>query len=162
MSLSPPPPPPGPGVHPPFPAPPVEGRGKRIGTGLGIAAGVVLLVCGVGTVAGVGFLTSATSAVGEQAEVTVSRFLDELRERDFDGAYQQLCQATRDEESQADFAARMAGSEPIRSYRVGEFDLVRGSVPVDLTYADGDLARVEAELRQSRTTGKFEVCDLRE
>ncbi|MDI6098222.1 hypothetical protein QLQ12_06355 [Actinoplanes sp. NEAU-A12] len=162
MSLPPPPPPPGPGVHPPFPAPPVEGRGKRVSTSLGIVAGVVVLVCGVGAVAGVGFLTSFTSALGEQAEVTVGRYLADLRERDFDGAYQQLCQEARDDESQADYAARMAGFEPFVSFEVGELDLVKSTVPVSLTYPDGDRARVEAELQQSRSTGKFEVCDLRE
>jgi hypothetical protein len=162
MSLSPPPPPPGPGVHPPFPAPPVEGRSKRVGTTVGIVAGVLVLVCGVGTIAGAGFLTSVTSALGEQAQVTVGRYLDDLRERDFDGAYQQLCQEARDDESQTDYVARMAASEPFQSYRVGELDLVRSSVPVDLTYPDGDRANVEAELQQSRSTGKFEVCGLRE
>jgi hypothetical protein len=163
MSLPPPPPPPGPGVHPPFPAPPVEGRGKRVGTSLGIVAGIVVLVCGVGAVAGIGLATSITSALDEQAEVVVSRYLDDLQERDFDGAYGQLCQDARDSESLTDFTARMSGTEPFDSYRVGSLSMgVRLTVPVEIVYPDGDSTQLEADLAQNRSTGKFEVCDLGE
>ncbi|GIE82690.1 hypothetical protein Aph02nite_86400 [Actinoplanes philippinensis] len=163
MSLPPPPPPPGPGVHPPFPAPPFEGRGKRIGTSVGIAAGIVALVCGVGAVAGIGFATSVGSALDEQADVVVSRYLDELRERDFDGAYGLLCQDAQDTESLADFTARMADTEPFESYRVGDLSMgVRLTVPVVIVYPDGDSTRLRADLVQNRSTGKFEVCDLGE
>ncbi|WP_433793890.1 hypothetical protein [Actinoplanes sp. CA-252034] len=163
MSLPPPPPPPGPGVHPPFPAPPVEGRGKRIGTSVGIVAGIVALVCGVGAIAGVGLATSVTSALDEQAEVVVSHYLDDLRERDFDGAYGQLCQQAQDAESLADFTARMTDTEPFESYRVGDLSMgVRLTVPVDLLYSDGGTTRLRADLAQNRSTGKFEVCDLGE
>ncbi len=163
MSLPPPPPPPGPGVHPPFPAPPIEGRGKRVGTSVGIVAGIVVLVCGVGAVAGVGLLTSITGALDEQADVVVSHYLDDLRERDFDGAYEQLCQDAQDSESLADFTARMSDTEPFESYRVGDLSMgVRLTVPVELVYPDGDSTRLEADLVQNRSTGKFEVCDLGE
>ncbi|WP_204295168.1 hypothetical protein [Actinoplanes campanulatus] len=162
MSLVP-PPPPGPGVHPPFPAPPVEGRGKRIGTSLGITAGILVLICGAGVVAAGGFLTAFGNALDEQAEVVVSRYLDDLQDRDFDGAYQQLCQQAQDSESQSDYVARMAASEPFSSYRLGELALgVRIVVPVDLLYPDGGSARQEAVLGQNKKTGKFEVCDLGE
>lgn len=163
MSLPPPPPPPGPGVHPPFPAPPVEGRGKRAGTTAGIVAGIVVLVCGGGAIAGGGFLTSFSRSLDEQAQVVVSRYLDDLQDRDFDGAYQQLCEDARLDETQADFAARMQGFEPFESYTVGALSLgVRLSVPVRLQYADGDRAEVDADLTQNTSTGKFEVCGLGE
>jgi hypothetical protein len=163
MSLPPPPPPPGPGVHPPFPAPPVEGRGKRVGTSLGIAAGVVVLVCGAGSVAGFGFLTSFNRSLVEQADKVVTSYLEDLQDRDFGGAYQQLCQDARDSESQADYTSRMSGTEPFDSYRVGDLSLgVRLTVPVQLIYPDGDRVDMEAELTQSQSTGKFEVCDLGE
>ncbi|MFC4072328.1 hypothetical protein [Actinoplanes subglobosus] len=162
MSL-PPPPPPGPGVHPPFPAPPVEGRGKRIGTSLGIVAGIVVLVCGVGAVAGIGLATSITSALDEQAEVVVSRYVDDIQARDFDGAYGQLCQDSQDSETLADFTARMADTEPFDSYSVGSLSMgVRLTVPVEIFYPDGDSTQLQADLAQNRSTGKFEVCDLGE
>ncbi|MEV0898418.1 hypothetical protein [Actinoplanes sp. NPDC049802] len=162
MSLVP-PPPPGPGVHPPFPAPPVEGRGKRTGTSLGITAGVLVLVCGAGAVATGGFLTAFGNALDEQAQVVVGRYLDDVKERDFDGAYRQLCQAARDEESQAAYVARMSATEPFNSYRLGELALgVRIVLPVELVYPGGGSEQQEAVLGQNTTTGKFEVCDLGE
>ncbi|WP_430782168.1 hypothetical protein [Actinoplanes sp. G11-F43] len=163
MSLPPPPPPPGPGVHPPFPAPPVEGRGKRLGTTIGVVAGIVVLVCGAGTIAGGGFLTAFSRSLDEQAGVVVSRYLSDLQARDFDGAYRQLCESARLDETQADFAERMEETEPITSYQVGELTLgVSISVPVELVYADGERDRVAADLTQNTSTGKFEVCGLGE
>ncbi|BEL09367.1 hypothetical protein Q0Z83_075580 [Actinoplanes sichuanensis] len=163
MSLPPPPPPPGPGVHPPFPAPPVEGRGKRVGTSVGIVAGIVVLVCGVGAVAGIGLMTSITSALDEQADVVVGHYLDDIQERDFDGAYQQLCQDARDVETPSEFAERMESTEPFQSYRLGDLSWgVRLTLPVDIVYSGGGSQRLEAELVQNRSTGKFEVCDLGE
>lgn len=164
MSLPPPPPPAGPGVHPPFPAPPVEGRGKRVGTSLGIAAGVLVLVCGAGSIAGFGFLTSFSRALDEQAESVVSRYLEDLQDRDFDGAYQQLCQDARDSETQADYIERMSDTEPFESYTVGDLSTLgmRLTVPVELIYPGGDQVSMEADLTQNQSTGKFEVCDLGE
>ena len=111
MNLPPPPAPPGPGVHPPFPAPPVEGRGRRAWTSFGITAGVVALVCGGGAVAGLGLVTAFSRSLDEQAGVVVGHYLDDLRERDYAGAYQQLCEASKQRESQADYTARMAEEE---------------------------------------------------
>lgn len=150
-------------MHPPFPAPPVEGRGKRFGTTVAIVAGVVALVCGGGTIAGIGFLTAFSSSLDEQAGVVVSRYLDDLQARDFDGAYQQLCEDARFDETAADFAGRMQSFEPFETYVVGELSLgMRITVPVQLIYADGDRAQVDADLTQNTSTGKFEVCGLGE
>ncbi|GLY01539.1 MULTISPECIES: hypothetical protein [Actinoplanes] len=157
-----PPPPQGPGVHPPFPAPPVEGRGKRIGLGLGIGAGVLLLVCGGGTGALIGLGAAMESSFDEQAGVVVSRYLDAVQDRSFSEAYDQLCQDAQDDESKAQFIARMSTGDPFTSYTVGDLDLVTGSVPVDLRYADGDVEQVYAELGQNTTTGAFEVCGVGE
>ncbi|GAA4961852.1 hypothetical protein [Actinoplanes utahensis] len=163
MSLPPPPPPPGPGVHPPFPAPPVEGRGKRTGTTLGIVAVVLVLVCGAGTIAAGGFFTAFTSALDEQAQVVVGRYLDDLRERDFGGAYEQLCQDARDTEAKADYVARMTDSEPLRSYSFRELTMgIQIVLPVDLIYVGGDRVQAAAVLGQNTQTGEFEVCELEE
>jgi hypothetical protein len=157
-----PPPPPGPGVHPPFPAPPVEGRGRRIGLGLGIGAGVLVLVCGGGLAALIGLGVAFTSSINERAHIAVGDYLDAVQDGDYDRAYSQLCQATKNFESASEFAERMAARERFDGYTIGKLDLVSGEVPVDLTYPDGDVDHVEAQLGQNTSTGEFEVCSLGE
>lgn len=157
-----PPPPPGPGVHPPFPAPPVEGRGRRVGLSLGIAGGVLALVCGGGAAALAGLGVAMDDALNEQAHVVVGRYADAVRDRDFARAYDQLCAEARNAESEAAYTSRLSATEPFSSYRIGDLDLVDGSVPVRLIYPDGRAVTVEAELRQNTSTGAFEVCELGE
>jgi hypothetical protein len=162
FSGSTPPPPPGPGVHPPFPAPPVEGKGRRIGLGFGIGGGVLLLVCGGGAVALYGLGSAAGVALNEQATVVVTRYVDALQDRDFDKAYRQLCQDTKDDVSRAEYTAEMTASEPITSFQVGDFNQLTFNVPVQVTYADGDVGSLQARLEQNTSTGAFEVCELGE
>ncbi|WP_328466510.1 hypothetical protein OHA21_46445 [Actinoplanes sp. NBC_00393] len=157
-----PPPPPGPGVHPPFPAPPVEGKGRRIGLGFGIGGGVLLLVCGGGAAALWGLGTAGQEALNEQTTVVVSRYLEAVQDRDFDKAYRQLCQDSKDEESRAEYTERMSASEPFRSFQVGDFNSYTFTVPVRVTYTDGDVATLQAEVAQNTSTGAFEVCELGE
>ena len=158
-----PPPPSGPGVHPPFPAPPVEGRGRRIGLGLGITGGVLALVCGGGAAAVAGLGVAMDDALNEQVDVVVGRYVDAVRDRDFDRAYQQLCPDAKADESQAEFTARMSRTEKITSFQVGDLNpMTYSSVPVRVTYDDGDVASLEADLAQNTTTGAFEVCGLGE
>ena len=152
----------GPGVRPPFPAPPVEGKGRRIGWGLGIGAGVVLLVCGGGVAAAVGLATSASGALNEQAHVVVGKYLDTLRARDFDKAYGMLCEQARRDESAAEYRSRIAEMDPIARYQMGELNIVDMSVPVDVTHTGGGTEQLDAYLGQNRETGAFEVCDLGE
>jgi hypothetical protein len=155
-------PPQGPGVHPPFPAPPVEGRGRRIGLGLGIGAGVLLLVCGGGLAAVIGLSQAMKGAFDEQAHVVVAQYLDALHDRKFDRAYGLLCEDARDDESPAEYRSRVSAMEPIETYQLGHLDLVSFSVPVDATYEDGHSAQLDAHLGQNRDTGAFEVCDVGE
>ncbi|BBH66612.1 hypothetical protein ACTI_32970 [Actinoplanes sp. OR16] len=155
-------PPAGPGVHPPFPAPPVEGRGRRIGMGLGIAGGILALVCGGGAVAIAGLATAMDNAINEQVDVVVSRYMEAVQDREFTKAYGLLCQDARSQESREDYITRMTASEQVAAYYVGDVDLTYGTVPVDVTYADGDTAVVQAELAQNTSTGAFEVCGLGE
>jgi hypothetical protein len=157
-----PPPPPGPGVQPPFPAPPVEGKGKRIGWGLGIGAGVMLLICGGGAAAVVGLFTSASSALEEQTHKVVSQYLDALIAERYDKAYSMLCREAKQEESPAEYRVRVSGMEPIVSYRLDKLDLINFAVPVHATYDTGDTGELEAYLGQNQDTGAFEVCDLEE
>jgi hypothetical protein len=155
-------PPHGPGVHPPFPAPPVEGRGRRIGVGLGIGAGVLLLVCGGGAAALVGLGASMTKALEERAYVAVRGYLDALRANDVEKAYKLLCDSAQQDETQAEFRERIASAQPIKQYALGTFDLVTLTVPVSATYADGGSADLQAHLDQDEDTGAFEVCELGE
>lgn len=155
-------PPQGPGVYPPFPAPPVEGKGKRIGLGIGIAIGVVVLVCGGGTAALIGVGVSMSGSYQEKAHAAVGGYLNALRDRRYDDAYDYLCDDTQRDESPAEFRSRVTSEPTITTYTMGRFDLVDGSVPVDATYDDGSSAQLEAYLGVDSDTGAFEVCSLGE
>jgi hypothetical protein len=158
----PPAPPPGPGVHPPFPAPPVEGKGKRIGWGIGIAAGVVVLVCGGGLAALIGVGVSMQGSYQEKAHAAVGGYLNALRDKKYDAAYDLLCDETQQDETAAEFRSKVSSEPGIQTYTMGDFDLVSGSVPVNAVYENGDRAQLEAYLGVDRDTGGFEVCSLGE
>jgi hypothetical protein len=155
-------PPPGPGVHPPFPAPPVEGRGRRIGLALGITGGVLTLVCGGGVAALFGLASAMDNAINEQVDVVVGRYMEAVQDREFVKAYGLLCQDARNQESRDAYVSRMTATETVSSYHVGDVDLTYGTVPVDITYADGDRTVASAELMQNTSTGAFEVCGVGE
>jgi hypothetical protein len=154
--------PPGPGVYPPFPAPPVEGKGKRIGWGIGIAAGVAVLVCGGGLAAVIGIGISASGSVQERAEAAVGDYLDAVKDKKYDEAYGLLCDQAQEDESPAEFRTRIAGEETITGYTFGDLNFVTNSLPVDVTYTGGDSTELEAYLRQDSSTGEFELCSLGE
>ena len=157
-------PPQGPGVHPPFPAPPTEGRRLRIGLGLGIGAVVAVLVCGGGVAAGVGLGAVMERAFNEQADVVVSDYIDDINAGRYAEAYRSLCAETKASVSQAQFTSQVAESERIKSWDVGDVDLtdVNRAVPVDVTYENGDTARLQAYLGQNQETGQFQLCRLQE
>jgi hypothetical protein len=155
-------PPQGPGVHPPFPAPPVEGKGKRIGVAFGIAATVLVLVCGGGGIALVGLGTSAQGAMDERAQAAVRGYIEAVQKRDYGAAYDLLCDQTQQEESPAEFRSRIAQEPVITEYTLGTFDIVRLSVPVEATFENGQTDQLDAILAQDNSTGGFEVCELTE
>jgi hypothetical protein len=155
-------PPQGPGVYPPFPAPPVEGKGKRIGWSIGISVGVVLLVCGLGAAALIGVGLASQGSYQERAHVAVSSYLNALRAGKYDQAYNLLCDDAQESESPAAFRARVAREPVIESYQMGDLDLLTGAVPVDATYDDGSSAQLEAYLGVDSKTGTFEVCEIGE
>ncbi|MEU8817807.1 hypothetical protein [Actinoplanes sp. NPDC048796] len=158
-----PPPPQGPGVQPPFPAPPVEGKGRRIGMGLGIAGVVLVLVCGGGVAALIGLVSAGSSALQERAHTAVDDYLSALKAGNYKAAYGDLCESARRRESQADFQARVSAEEPIISWRLGKLEATYNlTVPVEATYAGGDVEQLTAELDQNTSTGEFEVCELAE
>ncbi|MEU4244633.1 hypothetical protein [Actinoplanes sp. NPDC026619] len=152
----------GPGVFPPFPAPPVEGKGKRIGWGIGIAAVIAVLVCGGGLAAVIGIGISASGSVQERAEAAVGDYLDAVKAKKYDEAYGLLCDQAQEDESPAEFRTRVAAEEAITGYKFGDLNFVTYSLPVDVTYTGGDSTELEAYLRQDSSTGGFELCSLEE
>jgi hypothetical protein len=157
-------PPQGPGVFSPFPAPPTEGRGRRIGLGFGIGGAVVLLVCGGGVAAAVGLVTVMSSALNEQAHVVVGEFFNAVKAKRYGEAYNSQCEEVKNQETQAQFTTRITAIDPIASYSVGDVDLtsVNLSVPVQLTYAGGGGDELRVDLGQDRDTGAFQVCGIEE
>jgi len=155
-------PPQGPGVHPPFPAPPVEGRGKRIGWSIGIAIGVVVLVCGLGAAALIGVGLANRSSEQEKADVAISSYLGAVRAGKYDQAYNLLCDEAQEDESPAAFRARVSQEPVIESWTIGDLDPFTGVVPVDATYDDGSSAQLRAYLGVDAGTASFRVCEIRE
>jgi hypothetical protein len=157
-------PPQGPGVFPPFPAPPVEGRGRRIGLGLGIGAAVLLLVCGGGIAAVIGLGATLSSSNNEQAHVVIGDYFDALEAKKYDDAYAMLCQTEKDRRTQAEFVSSAEAADPIKSHQVGDLDPVSVAltVPVQVTYTDGQTGTLEVYLEQSPDTGEFQVCGVQE
>ncbi len=149
-------------MQPPFPAPPVEGRGRRRAIGIWVGIGTFLLVAGGGLAALIGVFTVGGKALDERADVAVSHYLDAVGERRYDDAYDMLCASARARQSEEQFTQSVSGDQPIARYDVGELDLVRLSVPVEVRYADGSSGQLRAYLEQNRSTGAFEVCSLEE
>lgn len=153
--------PPGPGAAPPFPAAPSEGGGTRLGWALGIAGLIAVLCCGGGLVAGVGLAVTGVEAVNERARVAVGSYLDALREKKYDEAYELLCDAEQKRLDLARFTSReQARPERLESYELGEVDLNAAdiSLPVQEHYADGATERVVYRLVQDPKTTDLEVC----
>jgi len=149
-------------VHPPFPAPPVEGRGRRIGLGFGIAGGVLVLVCGGGAVALTGFGLSLSGSMTERAQASVGDYLSALRDKKYDQAYRLLCERAQDDESPAAFRRRVTAADPIASWQLGDLNFVTLALPFQATYGNGTTASLEAFLGQDTDTGEFEVCEVGE
>ncbi|MEJ3746576.1 hypothetical protein WEI85_27945 [Actinomycetes bacterium KLBMP 9797] len=151
-------PPVGPGVTPPFAAPPTEGRTLRLWLALGVAGLAAVLCCGAGGAALVGVVITSTEAINEQVEAVVGDYYAAVRDERYQEAYDLLCDELRDDETQREFADRVS-REPIRSYEVGDAAIAEDlSVPVNVTYADGDQRTVEVTMVQDTGTGELEVC----
>jgi hypothetical protein len=154
----------GPGVTPPFAAPPVEGRSTRLWVGLGIGA-LALLLCGGGGVAAlIGLVLTTSKAADEQVRASVGAYFDAVRAKQYDEAYRLLCPPARAAESASAFATRVAAEDPIRTYDVQPVALASTdlNVDVDVVYDNGTQDTVQVQLRQNTSTGRFEVCGVKE
>jgi hypothetical protein len=154
----------GPGVAPPFPAPPTEGRGRRIGLGLGIGGAVAVLFCGGGLAAVIGLVSVGSKALNEQAHAVVTNYFTAVRDKRYSQAWAQQCADVKQQESQAEYATRVAATEPISQFQVGDVNIadVDLTVPVQVTYDDGRSGTLRVSLGQNRETGQFQVCGVEE
>jgi hypothetical protein len=97
-----PPPPPGPGAAPPFAAPPTDRNKRGLWIGL-VVGGLLLVLCCVGGVVGIGVvIVGSTEQAKRDATATVERYLDAVLDQDWDLAHQELC---------AGYAARFSPSQ---------------------------------------------------
>jgi hypothetical protein len=147
-----------PGIQAPFPAPPNEGAGTRLGWALGIAGAAIALCCGGGFVAVLGFGVTQVAALNEQSRVVVSEYLDALREDKFDDAYRLLCDSQQERQSKENFTAQQESRPQIRGYDLGEFDINNSRLPVTERYADGSTDVVTYYLEPDPQTAKLEIC----
>ena len=84
-------PPPGPGAAPPFAAPPTDRNKRGLWIGL-IVGGLVLVLCCVGGVFGIGlFYVGTIERAKTQATAAVEAYLDAVLAEDYELAHQQLC-----------------------------------------------------------------------
>ena len=162
MSASP-PVPAGPGlqgqpVQAPFPAAPNEGSGTRLGWALGIAGAALVLCCGGGFVAVLGFGVTQVAALNEQSRVVVSGYLDALRQDKYDDAYELLCDRQQARQSKESFASQQENRPQIRGYELGEFDINNSKLPVTERYADGSTDLVTYYLEPDSQTAQLEIC----
>jgi hypothetical protein len=128
-------PPPGPGVAPPFVAPPADRNRRGLWIGLGVG-GVLLLLCCVGGVFGIGVLIVGTiDEAKRQATAVVEEYLNATIDRDFDRARDQFCPDLAAGLDPADLAAE-ASRQPFDSYRLEEPRLA-GSIEVTAHLAVG-------------------------
>ncbi len=148
----------GPGATAPFPAPPAEGGGARLGWALAVAGLFLVLCCGGGTAAVVGFVVTQDAAVDEQSRAVVGGYLDALRDGDYDEAYEKLCDKDQARLSKDRFEARERARKPLQSYEIGELNLNSLAVPVTERYRDGTSANVTYRLQQDPNTAAFEIC----
>jgi hypothetical protein len=147
-----------PGIQAPFPAPPNEGSGTRLGWALGIAGAALVLCCGGGFVAFLGFGVTQVAALNEQSRVVVSEYLDALREDKFDDAYKLLCDSQQARQSKEAFTAQQENRPQIRGYDLGEFDINNSRLPVTERYADGSTDLVTYYLEPDSQTAQLEIC----
>ena len=127
---------------------------------LGVAALAVALCCGGGAIALVGLLVTSTQAANEQARAVVGDYFNAVGKRNYNHAYDLLCDDLRERESLREFERRAAAQPQITSYDVGELRPDGLAVPVEVTYASGTRATLRVTLAQDTGTGALEVCGV--
>ncbi|MEV0272164.1 MAG: hypothetical protein HOV71_14975 [Hamadaea sp.] len=150
--------PPGPGARPPFVAAPTEGSTTRLWWGLGTGAAALLLFCGGGIALLVGLAITGVRAVEDQANQTVTRYLDALERGKPAEAYDLVCEEMRKRYDLDEFQALERDVTTSTGYTLGEVDLNTLQMPVQLEYASGPDRSVTYQLTQNSSTGHIEIC----
>jgi hypothetical protein len=155
------PPPPGPGVQPPFVAPPTDGVRQRRWLAAGLAGGTALLLC-IGGIFGLGgLIVLGGQAVLDKSRAAVTDYLTAVQARDYDKAYDQLCEAEQARQSKLQFEHSFEGPR-ITTFTVSDPDLSGQEVvvPATISYESGGTRVLRYRLVQNSQTGDFEVCGL--
>lgn len=101
---------------------------------------MLLLCCGC-LGAGGYFIYRVMQDTEREAEDAVAAYLDDLRDGDYDDAYDKLCTDERDEETRAEFARRMETRPQLREFRVNDVGSTSDgdyTVEVELTYDNNE------------------------
>jgi hypothetical protein len=154
-----PPPPPGPGVQPPFVAPPTDGIRQRRWLAIGLAAGVVVVLC-AGAVVGIGALgIFGQQMVAERSQAAVSDYLTQLQKRDFDHAWSLLCPAEQRRVNTTSFERLWQARPRISTFTVGKAAVGNTVVvPARVDNTDGTSDALRFPMEQDPSSGDFQVC----
>ena len=152
-------PPPGPGVVPPFVAPPTDGTRQRRWLAVGLAGGAALVLC-VGGLFGLGGLVVfGSQMIVQQSQTAVTSYLNEIKGRNYDAAYDQMCPAVRSQLTKYRFALQQASQPEIDSFTVGQPQVADNVVvPVQIVFGNHSAQNVKYLVEQDAATGDFEVC----
>jgi hypothetical protein len=146
-------------VQPPFVAPPTDGTRQRRGWAIGLSIGAVAVVCALGVTAVIGIGVLLFQVVRDQAEATIGDYLTALRDREYDAAYELLCDDLQESTSLPEFVREIRDRPAVADFSVGEAVLdVEFEVPAQISYADGSRESVSFLMIQDPTTGGLEVC----
>lgn len=133
---------------------------RRARTVLLILLAILVVCCGAVAVISYGVFNAGRNTTGPMRD-GATRFLDNLRERDFDSAYGRLCdrttaQLTKEAFTTAASARPLAGYSVTKTYVADRSGLVDGTVIASLAYADG--ATESHALPMVEEDGVWRVC----
>jgi hypothetical protein len=94
----------------------------------------------------------------------VTNYFTDVQNKRYSQAYAQQCADVRQQESPSEYATRVAATEPISRFQVGDVNIanVDLTVPVQVQYDDGTSGTLRVSLGQNRETGQFHVCGVEE
>ncbi len=147
---------------PPYPMqPPSPRKSNTTKIVLIVVGAVLMLCCAGGVVGGFAIYHTAKNTFGPARE-TVDTFLDDLESRNYDGAYNGLCQSTQEAFSRERFSEIVTNRPRPSSHNVTNTQVssgngvTRGMVTAQLSYADGSSDTHTFQL--VREGGGWKIC----
>ena len=132
-----PPPPAGPGVAPPFAAPPSDKNKRGLWIGLGVG-GLVLVLCCIGSVVGIGVvIAGGVETTKRHATTLATEYLKRVQGGDYGAARALLCQPLQQKVSTTQLAARYR-DRPFDSFRLQEPSLSGSEISITATLVAGN------------------------